>query len=282
MSITLQHNLSISDLFKGDLHLTSTPNVYFQLKKIVDDPVKSLADAAFVIENDPSLSIRLLKIVNSAFYGFPAKIVSIERAMSLIGADELLNLVLGTVVIDRFSDIPDDIMSMSDFWARSVRCGLIAQEIDLFLGKEFSETAFLCGILHNIGQLVFFRRIPELSREINQIIEDKDNPTCTDEIAIEKQVLDFNHYETGAELTKLWQLPEILTKSIQLHPFPDTVEQYHKLASIIRLADSYSKMDAFSCDSTINTLEISDDDLSNILDKAYDDFEEIFNFFYPS
>ncbi len=281
MSITLQHNLSISDLFKSDPQLTSTPNVYFELKKIVDDPVKSLADAAFVIENDPSLSIRLLKIVNSAFYGFPSKIVSIERAMSLIGAEELQNIVLGTVVIDRFSDIPEGLMSMGDFWARSIRCGLIAQEVDRFLGKEFSETAFLCGILHNIGQLVFFRRIPELSREINMMIENKENPTYLDEIKIEEEVLGFDHYQTGAELTKLWQLPEVLTKSIQLHSYPDSVEKYHKLASIIRLADNYSKMETFSCDLAANNLEISIDDISNILDKAFEDFEEIFNFFYP-
>jgi HD-like signal output (HDOD) protein len=170
---------------------------------------------------------------------------------------------------------------MSDFWARSIRCGLIAQEVDRFLDGEFSETVFLCGILHNIGQLVFYRRIPELSREINLIIEDKENPTCLDEVEAEDQVLGFNHYQTGAELTKLWQLPEIITKSIELHTSTDNSEKYHKLASIIKLADSCSKMETFSNNLSDNDLEFSMDDLSAILDRAYDDFEEIFGFFYP-
>jgi HD-like signal output (HDOD) protein len=282
MSITLQHDLLISDLFKGDLELTSTPNVYFQLKKIIDNPVKSLADAAFVIENDPSLSIRLLKIVNSAFYGFPAKIASIERAMGLIGAEELQNLVLGTVVIDRFMKNPTSLMSMSDFWARSIRCGLIAQKIDVFLGKEFSETIFICGILHNIGQLVFFRKIPKLAKEVHLLIESKENPTDMDEVDFEHQVIGFDHYQTGVELTKLWQLPEVITKSIQLHTYPDNVEKYHKLASIIRLADNFSKMDTFSTDLSSNNLKISDEALGDIIDDAYDDFEEVFSFFYPN
>jgi HD-like signal output (HDOD) protein len=282
MSITLQHDLLISDLFKGDLELTSTPNVYFQLKKIIDNPVKSLADAAFVIENDPSLSIRLLKIVNSAFYGFPAKIASIERAMGLIGAEELQNLVLGTVVIDRFMKNPTSLMSMSDFWARSIRCGLIAQKIDVFLGKEFSETIFICGILHNIGQLVFFRKIPKLAKEVHLLTESKENPNDMDEVDFEHQVIGFDHYQTGVELTKLWQLPEVITKSIQLHTYPDNVEKYHKLASIIRLADNFSKMDTFSTDLSSNNLKISDEALGDIIDDAYDDFEEVFSFFYPN
>ncbi len=282
MSITLQHDLLISDLFKGDLELTSTPNVYFQLKKIIDNPVKSLADAAFVIENDPSLSIRLLKIVNSAFYGFPAKIASIERAMSLIGAEELQNLVLGTVVIDRFMKNPASLISMPDFWARSIRCGLIAQKIDTFLGKEFSETIFICGILHNIGQLVFFQKIPELAKEVHLLIESKENPSTFDEVEFEHQVIGFDHFQTGVELTKLWQLPEIITKSIQLHSYPDNVDRYHQLASITRLADSFSKMDTFSSDLSSNHLGISDDALGEIIDDAYDDFEEVFSFFYPN
>ena len=74
--------LTIADLLRGDLQFASPPNIYFALKQIVDDPYKSPKDAAFVIENDASLAAKLLKIVNSAFYGFPSQIASIEKAIN--------------------------------------------------------------------------------------------------------------------------------------------------------------------------------------------------------
>lgn len=280
MTNTIKHNLKVSDLFRGDLKLASTPNIYFKLQETIDDPTKSLVDAAYIIEKDASLSIKLLKIVNSAFFGFPSKISSIDRAIGLIGVKELQSIVLSTAVIESFSDLPGELISMHDFWARNLRCALIAKGIDNFLGKEFSDSIFVCGILHNIGQLIFFRRIPELAREVNLTLQAQDEPTDQDEIRIEKEIIGFDHYQTGAALTELWKLPEIITKSMQLHAFPDSTETYHKIASIIRLADSYSKMDLSFTDAEISHIDIPLDDMAKIIDHAHEEFEEVFKFFY--
>lgn len=278
MSQNMEHNLTILDLFRGDLKLASTPNVYFELQETIDDPNKSLLDAAYIIENDASLSIKLLKIVNSAFFGFPSKITSIDRAINLIGAKELQSIALSTAVIEGFSDLPGELISMHDFWARSLRCALIAKGIDDLLGKEYADSIFVCGILHNIGQLIILRRIPELAREVNLILQAEDEPTDLDEITIENEIIGFDHYQTGAALTHLWKLPEIITKSIELHALPDNTETHHKIASIVRLADSYSKMDLTS-DET-DSLNISSEAMEEIIDHAADEFEEIFKFFY--
>jgi HD-like signal output (HDOD) protein len=280
MSNTTKHNLSISDLFRGDLELASTPNIYFKLQETIDDPTKSLVDAAYIIKQDASLTIKLLQIVNSAFFGFPSKISSIDRAIGLIGTKELQSIVLSTAVIESFSDLPGELISMHDFWARNLRCALIAKGIDEFLGKEFSDSIFVCGILHNIGQLIFFRRIPELAREINLSLQAQDEPTDLDEVKIENEIIGFDHYQTGAALTKLWKLPELITKSIQLHSFPDNTETYHKIASIIRLADSYSKMDISFSNTEISNIDIPLDDMAHIIDHAHEEFEEVFKFFY--
>ena len=129
----IKHDLTIPDLFKGDLKLASTPNLYFKLQETIDDPTKSLVDAAYIIEKDASLSIKLLKIVNSAFFGFPSKISSIDRAIGLIGVKELQSIVLSTAVIENFSGFPSELISMHDFWARNLRSALIAKGIDNFL-----------------------------------------------------------------------------------------------------------------------------------------------------
>jgi len=278
---TSQYNLSVSDLFRGDLQLASPPNVYFELQKIVESPTKSIADAAFVIEKDAGLAIRLLKIVNSAFYGFPSKIASIDRAINLIGATELQNIILGTIVIDRFSDLPGELISMHDFWARNLRCALIAQGIDQHLGRSFSDSIFICGILHNIGQLVFFRRIPELAKEVCLLFEAEDDLTGGTEIKFERSIIGFDRFEVGSELTSLWKLPKIITESIRLHPYPDNTEEFYKIAAILRVADYYSRLGENDIDEVVSSsLNITPLDMSDIIDAAHDQFEDIFKVFY--
>lgn len=275
-----QHKISIPDLFRSDTQLASPSGIYFELQKIVDDPGKSLADAAFIIEKDPALSLRLLKIVNSAFYCFPNKIASIGQAATLIGTTELQNITLSTIFIDKFSDLPNDLLSIHDYWARSLRCALIAKEIDAFLGKEYADCVFICGLLHNIGQLVFFRRMPELARQVTQVLYALEIPSTEQEISIETRIIGFDHFQTGAALTKLWNLPASVSESIRLHAYPDNTDTYQKIASIIRLADCYSKID-LDCDGiVVNSLGISADIMTVLIDKAYDEFEEIFKVFY--
>jgi len=276
---TLQSDLSISDLLRGDLQLSSPPTIYFELQKVIEHPNKSLADAAFIIEKDTTLSLKLLKIVNSAFYGFPSKISSIDRAINLVGTKELQQLTLCTIVIEKFSELPGELISMVDFWARSLKCALVAQEIDNILGKEFSDSVFVCGILHNIGQLVFFRRLPELSREISLMKQSIEYSSDEDEIELEESMIGFNHYQTGAELTKLWKLPELITKSIHLHSASEANEPYNKIASIVRLADFYSKNDSSQYTETLNSLGISIENMVAIIEKANEDFEEILKVF---
>ncbi|MCK5190185.1 MAG: HDOD domain-containing protein [Methylococcales bacterium] len=271
----------MSDLFKGDLQLSSPPNIYYEVKKVIEDYRKSTADAAYLIEKDAALAMRLLKIVNSAFYGFPAQIASIDRAIPLIGTKELQSIILSTVVIDRFSDLPSDLISMHDFWARNLRSALIAQEIDSHLGSEHANSIFICGLLHNIGQLVFFRRIPELAREVNLLLLAHENPSDSDEISIEENIIGFNHYQTGAELSKLWNLPDIITESIRLHSYPDNTESYFKISAIVRLADYHSKLDDSICQFDINSLDISPNKMSELIDCAYEKFDLIFKLFYP-
>ncbi|MGZ8161430.1 MAG: HDOD domain-containing protein [Methylobacter sp.] len=271
-------DLQIADLFRGDLQLTTPPNLYFELQNVLDDPNKSLMDAGFIIEKDPALSIRLLKIVNSAFFGFPAQIASIRRAITIIGVRELQNLVLGTVIIDKFSSLPGGLLSMHDFWARSVRCALISKELCIYKKNKIDiDSIFICGLLHDIGQLVFYRRIPVLAREIGLLVE----ATGTDEIQAEINLIGFDHYHTGAALARLWNLPEIIIETIGQHCRPEYTGIFSGAASITRIANHLCKMDTESTPLNNFCKDIPANDLCNIIDKTHAQFEEIFKFFYP-
>lgn len=279
--ITSSPTLTAGDLLKGDIKLASPPVVYLALKKVVDDPRKTARDAAFVIESDAALALRLLKIVNSAFYGFPSKVSSITTAITLIGVRELQNLTLATVVIERFSDLPGQLFSINDFWAKNLRCALFAKELDAVMGKKYIDTAFLCGLIHNIGQLIMYRRIPVLAREVDLLMQTR-MPAEADEARIEEQVIGFDHFQLGAELCECWKLPAAVVESIRLHRYPDHVGSYAELATLVRIADHFSAVDTPYDAIVANGFELDPEQISRILDKTHDDFEDIFKLFFPA
>ncbi|MGY6277502.1 HDOD domain-containing protein [Methylomonas sp. MgM2] len=279
--ITSVSALSVTDLLRGDIQLASPPTVYLELNKVVDDPTKTVHDAALVIESDAALAARLLKIVNSAFYGFSSKVDSIARAVTMIGHRELQNLVLATIIIERFSDLPGQSFSIHDFWAKNLRCALIAKELDVQLGKKYSDAAFLCGLLHNIGQLVLYRRIPVLAREVDLLMQSQISEGVG-EADIEQQVIGFDHFQVGAELCKLWKLPEVVIESILLHRYPDDTGPFAYIGNVVRTANYFSKMDVTADAIFASEFLLPPEQISLILDKAYDEFEVIFNLFYPA
>ena len=142
-------------LIKDSLEIFSLPDIYFQVAEMIKDPRFSAEDMGQVISKDPGLSARLLRVVNSSFYGFQAKVDTISRAITIVGIEDLQNLVLATSVIDKFSHIPSELVDMTDFWLRSVHCGVIAR----LLAKENSvlhcERLFLTGLLHDLGLWCF-------------------------------------------------------------------------------------------------------------------------------
>jgi HD-like signal output (HDOD) protein len=274
-------DISIADLLKDDLQLTSPPALFFELKRIIDDPNKSLADAGNIIINDPALTMRILKLVNSAYFGFPNRVSTVTHAISIIGTKELQNLVLATLIIDKFSSQPDGIMSMHDFWAMSLRSALTATELALALhhrNKEEKESIFICGLLHEIGTLVFYRRIPELAREIGLIVEQSGET----EVDIEQRVLGFNHYDTGAELARCWGLPAIIPETIAQHCKPNKFSPYDLIADLVRSSSMISKMAWPDTATNLHKWGITDDELGMIIDKVHDQFEAIFSIFYPA
>jgi putative nucleotidyltransferase with HDIG domain len=279
MLAAISTNLNISDLFKGDLQLTSPPNIYFELQKTAANPNKSIKDIGFIIEQDPALSIRLLKIVNSAFFGHPAQIASIERAITIIGVQALQNLVLATVVIDKFTSMPGGLLSMDDFWGQSLRCALISKELCIYRNNKGDlDSMFICGLLHDIGQLVFYRRIPELARQIGLLVES----SGINEIQAENNILGFNHYQTGVELARIWRLPEIIIETISQHNHPEYTGVYADAASIIRTANYLCKTDSDDINPNSFCNHIPAADLTSIIDKAHEQFEAIFKLFSSS
>ncbi|MDH5436621.1 MAG: HDOD domain-containing protein [Gammaproteobacteria bacterium] len=241
-------NLTPRELLTGDVRLASLPEVFTRVNNLIDDPKSSAADIGHLISEDPSLTIRLLKIVNSAFYGFPSKIDTVSRAITIVGTSELRDLILATSVIKVFNSIPEDLLNMNDFWKHSVACALIAHILASKRHDEDLEPLFVSGLLHDVGKLVIYMRIPELGRETLARKKFNHVDLCT----AERDVLGFDHAELGGELASLWKLPDLLQQTLRFHHSPQKAESHQAEVAIINLADQIAKVVALGKGGVIN------------------------------
>lgn len=232
--------IGIKDLLAGNVQLASPPELFLKINQVLDDPTKTMLDASRLIEHDPGLSARLLRIVNSAFYGLPSKITSITQAISIIGIKELKDLVLATLVVDKFSSLPNALMTMRQFWIQSVRCALIARGLTARhpQGRRLNAT-FICGLLHEMGRLVVYHRLPELARAALLRAKSGSIP----EHEAERDILGFDHYQVGAELARRWRLPEVIVSTIEHHDNPTAAGAFEQEALLVSVASQLSSLE---------------------------------------
>ena len=204
------------ELVSGVVRLVSLPEVCIRVNEMLDDPVVNANDIGKVIAQDTSLTARLLKIVNSAFYGFQARIDTVSRAVTVIGLRELRGLVLAASAVESFSKLPNDVLNLVNFWRHSVYCGVIAQLLAQKCNVLHSERLFIAGLLHDIGKLVITNKMVNESREVIKRVEEKKISDFDAELAI----LGFDHAEVGGELLKEWNMPESLCESVMYHHRP--------------------------------------------------------------
>ncbi len=226
--------MNITELIQGDNQLATLPEVFYKLNAAIEDPDCTFDDIGEIISIDPALSARLLKIVNSAFYGFSTQVETITHALTIIGTDQLTQLVLATAVMNQFKGIPDDLLNMNSFWRHSITAGLAARSIAALSGEYNVERFFVAGLLHDIGRLVFCLKAPEEFAELLKKAEASGNPLYVEEQA----TFGFDHAELGGQLLKEWKLPERLIEAVAWHHFPDKALSHPEETAVVNLADA--------------------------------------------
>ncbi|MCX5906064.1 MAG: HDOD domain-containing protein [Deltaproteobacteria bacterium] len=224
--------INIETLFDQDVCLASLPNIFWEITKVTSDPRSSAVHVADVISKDTSLSAKLLKMVNSAFYGFPAKIDTISRAVMIVGSKQLSTLALGTSVIHIFRSIPSDLVDMRSFWEHSIACGIGARMFASYKNNSNAERFFVAGLLHDIGRIVLYKRFPRLGKDL--LLQSRENGDLLR--TLERSSLGFDHSLIGGTLLKKWKLPLVLEHSVEYHHNP-LRSQYPMEAAIICLGD---------------------------------------------
>ncbi|GAB6904407.1 putative Metal dependent phosphohydrolase [Desulfosarcina cetonica] len=220
---------------QSDIKLPDAPTIIKELNQVIDDPLATSNDVAQVVTKSPSLTAILLKIVNSAYYGFPSKIDRISRAVTIIGTKEISGLALGICVMQAFKDIPKDILNMDAFLRHSLSCGMVSRILAAQNNLAQTEQLFVAGLLHDIGKLVVCKYYPEHAK----VCLESGFVSNASIFEAEKKIFGLAHPQIAKLLLTKWNLPSELTSDIVCHHAPSKAHDPQK-AGIVHLADMIS------------------------------------------
>lgn len=216
----------------GDL--ATLPVVAYNVMQLTQNPKASAMDVGKAISQDPALTSKVLKIANSAFYGFPRKISTINNAIVILGFSNIRNIVLSAGIIDAYKGRKSsEYFDRTDFWKHSLTCGIASKIIASTVGLKNAEEAFIWGLLHDLGKIVMDTYIHE---EFSQVAQNaKTNGRLI--VDAEQKFLGFNHTDVGSLVAKKWNMPPALIKVIKFHHNPVLDYNSLRISSIVHLAD---------------------------------------------
>ncbi len=212
--------------------LFSLPDVVIRVNRLIGEPNTRTADLAQAVLSDPGLATRLLRLVNSAYYGPRRRVETVSHAIILLGQRELRDLMMGTVAVELFQGLPPERVNMDRFWLHSVRCGIAARGLAQRQRLREGERFFIAGLLHGVGKLIFYSQYPERYREVLERAGDDERAR----VAAERQVFGFTYAELSAELLKSWRLLEHLHPAIAYHLEPGKATDCRREATILHVA----------------------------------------------
>jgi HD-like signal output (HDOD) protein len=244
------------------------PEAVIRIKQLIDDDATSMDDIAEVINYDPATMSQVLKISNSALYKFPNTITTVTKAIQVIGTRSIYDLVLAYGVANAFKNINPNVVDLENFWEKSVSCALLCRYLAEEVGLKEPEKLFVCGLLHNLGELVLVQLNPEIASQCASTSSDN-TP-----LMMQKAQLGFSYADISSELLKLWGIPleiaKIVSKThISEHIAQNKEEKIIQLAYLLSLnnvnSENYLKLQGITED-MYESLDINLESINNALD----------------
>lgn len=232
--------------------LVSLPGVFIRINEMIESQDSTASEIGTVLSQDPGLTARLLRIANSPFYGLSKEVDSVSRAITIIGTQRLRDLVLATCAVEAFEGIPNELITMDDFWSHSLYCALISKHLAEEAGIRESDSLFIAGLLHDIGELVMFREFPEKSQQaLLRELDKDDDPNMA---LSEKEIIGFDHAELGGAMVAHWNLPAVFVEPVSLHHRPKEATEFPQHTAIVHIANTLAVL------AELNTLKIEETD----------------------
>ncbi|MBU0639241.1 MAG: HDOD domain-containing protein [Planctomycetes bacterium] len=242
--------------------ISSLPEITARIVEVVEDPKATAQHMHEIVKNDPALAAKILKVVNSSFYGLPAQIASLDRAIVMLGLSAVKNIALAASLSRLFK--PGEIsehFAARDLWKHCIAVGVCTKLLGRAGHADRSEEAFVAGLMHDMGLLVEHQLFPDGLKEITNRCHAKPQVFC----AAEDEIIGANHQMFGAALAAKWKFPAGLRCAVAYHHNPENLRpEYRCLTTLVYVADTICSHNQIGFWLTTQLQEISDDALALI------------------
>jgi putative nucleotidyltransferase with HDIG domain len=214
--------------------IPTLPSIVFELNKYLQNPETSIKKVSETIEKDQAMALKILRLVNSAFYGFQSKISNVQNAVVLLGYNAVRNSVVSLSVIKSFSSVLAlEGFDIKDFWRHSLAVAVTGKSLALLSRSESSDNCFAAGLLHDIGKIILAQYFQDLFEKVWLASKNE----YSSFYKAEKNELPADHTKIGAHLATKWQLPKGLVDTIRWHHEYQSESENAGLIMIIYLAN---------------------------------------------
>ncbi len=216
--------------------IATLPEVTSRIIKTVEDPRSTAAQLHKIVAHDPALVTRILKVVNSAFYGLPGQIGSIERAIVLLGLNAVKNIAVAASLgqLFRGTTLCEGFVA-KDLWTHCVAVGVTARELAKRMKSSLADEAFLAGMIHDVGLLVSMQLWPEKLRQVCETAKAGRQDFCS----VERAIYGVDHQQLGMGLAELWKFPRSCQLVAGFHHGPQVLADDNRLlVTLVYAADT--------------------------------------------
>jgi putative nucleotidyltransferase with HDIG domain len=213
--------------------LPSLRSIDSALRSLLNDDQRYISQIAEIIRRDPSLTARLLRLVNSVYYGMNSPVSNLEEAVFYLGLRQIRQLVMVTPIIEDFQKLAgNSAFSWRDFWRHCIGTAILTREVCGSLQPSIDDTDYVAGLVHDVGKIVMASAFPDHFHAVYQ-----DRGSKIELVDKEKAVLGIDHAELGALYLQRHNLPAILVETARYHHHPDKAGPNANLAASVQIAD---------------------------------------------
>ncbi len=218
--------------------LPSLRSVDSALREMLDADERYTEQISEVIRRDPSLTVRLLRVVNSSYYSLSSPVNSIEEAVFYLGVRQIRQLAMLTPVIEDFQKLTGRTpFAWREFWRHCIGVAILTREVTSAAHCPDDEAAYVAGLLHDVGKLAMAASFPAHFVEIQRRVGVGVGVGAPDLLAVETEVLGLSHPELGAIYLQHHNLPEVIIESVQFHHAPEQASRNAPIVAAVQIAD---------------------------------------------
>lgn len=229
--------MAIIDALRRNQDLASLPHIAGRVLKMIQNKKTEIQEVAHLIESDPILTMKILRVANSPIFATRSEITSIQHALMLLGMKRISNIVLSVSIYSKFfiNSHKQAAMLMERFFQHSYLTGTTAKTLTYALRKQFDDNEFVGGLLHDIGKMAMLQIHPKEYTMVRQLVREEG----INDLAAEKEVFGENHIEVGQGIAHLWKLPDEIMRVITFYRNPKANKEHRELVATVSFSDFY-------------------------------------------